>query len=269
MLKKTSNLLFLSVAALLFYLISLYSIQDKLIFHPDKFYVGPESAGVSEFEENPFVSFGGQMNMGWYYQGKKDKPLILFFHGNAGQLATFAPKLKMYLEEGYSVFMPEYRGFGSTKGKLDEDTMYADAIAAFDFVQEKYNPKQIVVFGYSMGTAPASALAEMRKPDAVVLAAPFYSLEREVEDKKVPLSKYVLKNRLKSYKYISKYEGKLLIIHGDKDTLIKPEHGKDLFEISPSKEKQFILAEGVDHNYLFFNEENHQHIMDWLKQKFE
>ena len=61
----------------------------------------------------------------------------------------------------------------------------------------------------------------------------------------------------------------MLIIHGDKDTLIKPEHGKDLFEISPSKEKQFILAGGVDHNYLFFNEENHQYIMDWLKQKFE
>ena len=48
-----------------------------------------------------------------------------------------------------------------------------------------------------------------------------------------------------------------------------PDNGKDLFEISPSKEKQFILAENVDHNYLFFNEENHQHIIDWLNQKFE
>lgn len=89
--------------------------------------------------------------------------------------------------------MPEYRGFGLSGGRLSEETMYADAVVAFNYLKDRLGHDKIVVFGYSMGTAAASAAAGMCSADALILAAPFYSLEREVGDKPVPLARLVLK----------------------------------------------------------------------------
>ncbi len=267
MLKKTVKITVAVFFAILVYTVCLYVVQDRLIFFPDEDYVGPALAGTPEFEEYPLVTADGRMIMGWYAKGDADKPAILFFHGNAGQIAAFAPHLKAYVAAGYPVFMVEYRGFATSWGKLTEDTMYADAVSAFDFVKDRFGHRRIVVFGYSMGTAPAAALSFMRAPEALVLAAPFYSLEREVGDKPVPLARMVLKNKLPSYKFVGKYEGPLLIVHGSADKLILPAHGKDLFALSPSDEKTFHLVEGVDHDGLFFDDENHLIILEWLADR--
>lgn len=267
MLKKTVKITAVAVILVLVYAVCLYAVQDRLIFFPDRDYAGPSAAGTPEFEEYPLVTADGQMIMGWYAKGKADKPAILFFHGNAGQIATFAPHLKAYTAAGYPVFMVEYRGFATSGGKLTEDTMYADAVSAFDFVKERLGHHRIAVFGYSMGTAPAAALSGMRRVEALILAAPFYSLEREVGDKPVPLARMVLKNKLPSYKFVEKYKGPLLIVHGSADKLIRPEHGKDLFALSPSADKAFRPVEGVDHNGLFFDDKNHLIILEWLNDR--
>ena len=243
-------------------------MQDYLIFYPDRFYAGPSSAGAPAFEERPLVTADGHLIMAWYAKGDADKPAILFFHGNAGQLATFAPHLKAYIDAGYPVFMPEYRGFGLSGGRLSEETMYADAVVAFNYLKDRLGHDKIVVFGYSMGTAAASAAAGMCSADALILAAPFYSLEREVGDKPVPLARLVLKNRLQSNRFIAAYPGPLLVVHGNEDKLILPYHGRELFELSPAADKEFFLAEGVDHNRLFFDDGNHRTMLDWLNRRF-
>ncbi len=268
MLKKILKISSVAAAALFVYLVCLYAVQDYLIFYPDKFYVGPAGAGTPEFEEMPLTTADGHLVMAWYAKGDPDKPAILFFHGNAGQVATFAPHLRAYIEAGYPVLMPEYRGFAHSGGKLTEDTMYADAVVAFDYLKHRLGHDKVVVFGYSMGTAPASALAGMREPNAVILAAPFRSLYREVVDKPVPLARLVLTNHLESDKYIVRYDGPLLIIHGLDDKLILPRHGKELFALSPSEDKELRLVEGVDHNRLFFDDANHQIMLDWLARRY-
>ena len=250
------------------YLVCLYAVQDKLIFYPDRFYVGPSAAGTPDFAEHPLVTADGHLQMAWYAKGRPDRPAILFFHGNAGQIALFAPHLQAYVEAGFSVFMPEYRGFATSGGELEEDTMYADAVIAFDYLHNRLGHEKIVVFGYSMGTAPASALAKFRQPAAVMLAAPFYSLRREVADKPVPFAVWVLKNELPSYRFIAEYQGPLLIVHGREDKLILPAHGQDLYNLSPAKDKEFCPVDGVDHNLLFFDDANHRIMLDWLNDRF-
>ena len=220
MLKKILRAAAAGAAFVVVYLVCLYAVQDYLIFYPDRFYAGPSSAGAPAFEERPLVTADGHLIMAWYAKGDADKPAILFFHGNAGQLATFAPHLKAYIDAGYPVFMPEYRGFGLSGGKLSEETMYADAVVAFNYLKDRLGHDKIVVFGYSMGTAAASAAAGMCSADALILAAPFYSLEREVGDKPVPLARLVLKNRLQSNRFIAAYPGPLLVVHGSEDKLI-------------------------------------------------
>ena len=159
MLKKILRAAAAGAAFVVVYLVCLYAVQDYLIFYPDRFYAGPSSAGAPAFEERPLVTADGHLIMAWYAKGDADKPAILFFHGNAGQLATFAPHLKAYIDAGYPVFMPEYRGFGLSGGRLSEETMYADAVVAFNYLKDRLGHDKIVVFGYSMGTAAASAAA--------------------------------------------------------------------------------------------------------------
>ena len=223
---------------------------------------------MEQFRELPMITPDGKRIMAWYYKGKPSKPVILFFHGNAGQIARFAPQMKTYIKEGYSVLMPEFRGFAGSEGYLSESAMYEDAEMWFDFLRQQSGHRRIVVFGYSMGTAPASRLAGTRQPDAVVLAAPFYSLRREVADKKVLFATWVLKRNLESNRYIAEYIRPLLIIHGGKDRLINPRHGQDLFELSPAEDKKFELVQGVNHYRLFFDEKNHQRIVEWLNARF-
>ena len=84
----------------------------------------------------------------------------------------------------------------------------------------------------------------------------------------VPLARLVLKNRLQSNRFIAAYPGPLLVVHGNEDKLILPYHGRELFELSPAADKEFFLAEGVDHNRLFFDDGNHRTMLDWLNRRF-
>lgn len=265
MLKKIIRFTAAVAGASAVYAVMLYLLQDRLLFVPDYAYVSPAAAGLEEFAETPIKAADGSRIMGWYAKGKDDRPLVLFFHGNAWQVAFFAPYLKPYLREGYSVLMPEYRGFAGNAGYLSEENMYGDAEVWFDHAQNVLKHDRIVVMGYSMGTAPASRLAGTRLPAAVVLMAPFYSLLREVQDKNIPLAAKLLTRRLESYKYIAAYGGALLIVHGQKDRLIAARHGKDLFDLSPSEQKKLRLFEDANHHTLFFKEKYHRFVLQWLK----
>lgn len=108
--------------------------------------------------------------MCWYAKGNPDKPAILFFHGNAGQIATFSLQMAAYLREGYSVMMPEYRGFASTPGEFSQENIYRDGAAAYDFLHRQLGHSDIIIFGYSMGAAAAAAVAAQRPAQGLVLA---------------------------------------------------------------------------------------------------
>lgn len=251
----------------LIYPIVLYCGQQHLYLFPDKGYVSPADKGLPQFVEKPFKAADGLTVMGWYAKGDADKPALLFFHGNSGQIALFAPSLKPYLNSGYSVYMSEYRGFGNTAGKFTQESLYGDAKAAFDFLHKTLGHDDIIVYGYSMGTAAASAVAAERPARGLVLAAPFYSLKKVAGEQNIPLATAALKYELPSYRFVKTYKGPLLIIHGAEDTLIAPKHGKDLYELSPSSDKTFTVIPKLSHNALFFGDKAHPVVLGWLGQR--
>ena len=202
--------------------------------------------------------------MTWYYRGDKNKPAILFLHGNAGQIATFAPHLIPYIKAGYTVLMMEYRSFGNTKGSITQKTILQDAAFAFDWLKGQ-GYSQIIVYGYSFGTAFASALSEVRQPDGLVLTAPFSALDKLVSEKPVPFAKFVLKDRYRSVDYLKKYKAPLLIVHGKKDKLIPYHHSKILFDNALSQEKQIKLLDNETHTSVFFNQKSVPFVLEFLK----
>jgi len=250
------------------YLSLLYLLQNHFILFPDIVYVSPKFAGVPVFEERILKTADNTKIMTWYAKGRDDKPALLFFHGNAGQIATFAPHLIPYIRAGYTVLMPEYRGFASTAGIFSQKNMYSDAVAAYDFLEKQLGYKNIIVFGYSMGSAAACAAAGMRSPLGLILAAPFYSLKKVVSEKPVPGATMILKNELPSYRFIQNFKAPLFIVHGTSDTLIPQHHGKALFELAPSLHKELKLLPNETHNGLFFEKRGHKAILEWIQKQW-
>lgn len=261
--KEMKKILFLP-AIVFCYMACLYFLQNQLIFHPHRYYQTPEAAGLSQFKELYVQSHDKTMLRLWYSAGDKEKPAVLYFHGNAYQNAFFAPYLKPFIDNGYTVLMMEYRGFGKTQGNLSQDTVFQDAAAAFDWLK-KQNYPQIIVYGYSFGCAVSLGLSTLRTPDKIILTAPFASLIRLVKEKPVPLAGMVLRDYYPSEEYIKNYHNPLLIIHGMKDRLIPYHHSEILYENSTSDDKTLVLLPDETHKTVFMGEKNLPIIFKWLQ----
>lgn len=257
--------IFIGIASVMIvYAIGLFLLQEKFIYHPDDYYTSPKEAGLNEFAENPLQMSDGQTIMTWLAKGEADKPVILFFHGNCAQIAEFAPHLISLIKQGYPVLMAEYRGFGGTKGELNQASMYADALRVYDWLKENGHDK-VIVFGYSLGTAAASVVAAERKPDGVILLSPFYSMRSLVAEKPVPFAKWVLKDSYDSALKLKNADVPLLIIHGAMDPLIPYHHSLQLMENAGSKNKTLRLLPFDTHQSVFYDEHSIPFILEWLK----
>ena len=129
--KKIKVLLSIVIFCVVYFAV-LYIFQINFLFNPDTNYKSPKEAGFDMFTEEPVTAKDGTQVMTWYYEGDRDKPLILYFHGNTGLMARFAPAITKLTNEGYSVAMMEYRSFGNTEGKISQETIFSDAVSFFD-----------------------------------------------------------------------------------------------------------------------------------------
>ena len=266
--KTKKNIKYVSlflVSILLIYFLGLYFIQDYLIFYPDKNYQSPKDIGWTQYQEHPLMMQDGIEIMTWYAKGNVDKPAVLYFHGNASQNAVFAPYLKTYLDKGYTVMIPEYRGFGNTPGRTTEENMFSDATEVYDFLKEEGYSK-VIVHGFSFGCAVALGLTQNRMPDALVLEAPFASLKQLVQETKLPFAGIILKSPFESDSYIRYVTCPLLILHGTKDKTIPIHHGKKLFTLATSQDKTFLeIPEGT---HFLYKKGSPELIEKWISQRF-
>lgn len=240
----------------------LYSIQEMLLYHPDKNHITPQDA-LSVFKEETIRADGQHPLRVWYAPQDKNHPAILFFHGNSGQNAKFAPHLLPFIARGYAVLMMEYRGFGGTDGALSQKNAYADSLIAFDWLKNQGYEK-IIVYGYSLGTSVAVNVAAHQKADNLILTAPFHSMRLLVSEKPIPAAKLVLKDSYDSASLIKTITIPTLIIHGKNDLLIPYHHAEMLFADSPAADKTLKLIDHASHRSVFFAEMNLPIIFDWL-----
>lgn len=248
---------------ILAYVGGLFLLQNHLLFFPDRTYVSPKEIGADKFQEILLASEDGTPIRLWYAEGDKTKPAVLFLHGNAGQIATFAEQLDVLVQAGYGVLAMEYRSFAEIPGSIRQTAIFNDAALTFDFLQQQGYPK-IVIYGYSFGSAFAAGLTSLRQADGLILTAPFYSLAREVGDKPVPLAKQVLRDEYPSYQYVGKFTKPLLIITSKNDRLISWKHAQDLFERAPSKQKEIIVLDEPTHNTIYFEGANLPYVLRFL-----
>lgn len=263
--KKIIYILGSIIFVFVLYLGSLYLLQDKLLFKPDNNYISPQKAHLGDVHENMLTMSDGTKVMTWVKEGDKDLPALLFFHGNRGQMAEFAPQIIQFNKNGHGVFLAEYRGYGNSEGKINQEKMFSDGAEIYDWIKTRGYSK-IIVIGYSFGCAASIGLADKRKVNGLVLISPFASLSRLVAEK-YPFSDWALKDNYPSEKTIQKLTEPILIIHGTADTLVPVRHAKILYE-QRNKNTNLHLLDGKDHRGAFWAQETLLLISNWL-QSFE
>jgi uncharacterized protein len=239
------------VAIYLLAMILLYAFQRRLIFFPGRL---PENFNLklkANQQEVFLNTTDGERIAAVFCRG--DRPeVILYFHGNAGDLNGWKYATENLTALGYNVFIIDYRGYGKSSGTISEQGFYNDAEAAYTYLIEKrdYKPANIVVYGQSIGTGVAVALASRHTPRALILESPYTSLGA-LANEKLPFffPSLYLRFRFNNLKKIAAIPCPIVLLHGTKDELIPPAHSQKLLEAIPGPKKLFLIN-GGGHNDL-------------------
>lgn len=175
--------------------------------------------------------------------------VTLYLHGNAGNISHRADKLDALARAGSSLLIIDYRGFGKSEGSPRERGLYLDADAAYgEILRRGYAPRQIVLYGESLGTGVATDLAVRKACAGLILEAPFPSIG-DVANRVVPVLGPLVVSGFKTGEKIGRLSLPLLVIHGDRDEVVPYGLGQAVFAAA-NEPKQFWTIEGGHHNDL-------------------
>jgi len=217
-----------------------YLAQRSLMYFPDRTHVTPAAAGLPEATEVPLTASDGVQIRVWHVAPQAGKPVILYFHGNGGALRYRVERFHRLITAGIGLVALEYRGYGGLAGSPSEQGLIRDAEAAYAYAAAHYSVQQIVVWGESLGSAVAVALAAEKPVDRVILEAPFTSALAIAERRYWYLPvRLLMKDQFRSDERIDKVTAPLLILHGVHDRVVPYAMGERLFELA-NKPKHIV-----------------------------
>jgi fermentation-respiration switch protein FrsA (DUF1100 family) len=227
----------------------IYLFQSHYVYYPERILLVDPGNIELDFESISFESEDGVSLSGWFIPAENARGVILFCHGNAGNISHRLESIQIFHRLGLSVFIFDYRGFGQSGGKPTEPGTYKDAEAALRYLvgERKVNPNEVIVFGRSLGGAIASWLAHNHTPGALILESTFTSLP-DIAAKYYPYLpvRLLLRFEYNTAKYLGKVSCPVLIIHSSDDELMPFDHGSRLFELT-GEPKKFLEIAGT-HN---------------------
>ena len=155
----------------------LFLAQRAFLFPiPQTVRTAPEAAGFPEAEEHVLTTADGEKVIVWHVPAKPGHPVVLYFHGNGDFLAGFFGRFRDIIADGTGVVALSYRGYAGSSGKPSERGLLADAAAAYAFTAARYSADRIVVWGFSLGSGVAVALAAEQPVGKLILEAPYTSI---------------------------------------------------------------------------------------------
>ena len=226
------------------------ALEDSLIYFPSVYPDGIWNPQGLDFEDAWFEASDGTKLHGWYLPHPSPRAVVLFAHGNAGNLSHRIEILEMLRTLGVAVLIFDYRGYGRSSGSPSEAGILDDARAARGWLSRRaaVSESQIVLLGESIGGGVMVDLAAKDGARALVLLGAFTSLA-DVAAFHYPWLpiKLLMRTRLDSLAKIGGYHGPLLQIHGAADTIIPVALARQLFAAA-NEPKRLVLVPGGDHN---------------------
>jgi fermentation-respiration switch protein FrsA (DUF1100 family) len=250
----------------------IYLMQPRLLYYPNlptrELAATPAETGL-DYEAVTLQTDDGLRLSAWFIPHPAPRATLLFFHGNAGNLSHRLESIRLFHDLGLAVFIIDYRGYGQSEGSTSEAGTYRDAAAAWGYLvgQRHISPREIVIFGRSLGAAIAAELASRTRPAALIIESAFTS----VPNMAARLYPWLPVRWLSRYRYdtqsaLEAISCPVLIIHSREDDIIPYTEGEQLFAHA-HEPKQFLeLRGGHGDGFLVSRETYTRGIDDFLNR---
>jgi hypothetical protein len=231
-------------------LLLMYVGQRAMMYFPDRAHIAPAQAGLARATEEVLATADGEKVIVWHVPARDGKPVVLYFHGNGGSLAYRVGRFRALTEDGTGLVALSYRGYGGSTGSPTEDGLLDDARATYAFAAARYPAERIALWGESLGTGVAIALAAERPVSRIVLEAPFTSAAD------IGASVYfflpvrlLMKDQFRSDQRIARVTAPILILHGTHDNVVPIRFGERLYAMIRGP-KRFVRIDDGGHEGL-------------------
>ncbi len=227
----------------------LYFAQRALMYFPDRTQTPPAAAGLRAAETVLLDTPDGERIVAWHVPPQGERPLVLYLHGNGGSLSDRAERFRTLTADGTGLVAIDYRGYGGSSGRPTEAGLVIDAETAYAFAAARYPMQRIAIWGESLGTGVAVALAAERPAGRLVLEAPFTSTV-DLAARQYPIVpvRWLMKDQFRSDLRIAKVQAPLLILHGERDPVVPIAYGERLFALAHEPKRMVRFPEGEHEN---------------------
>lgn len=260
---------FSTIAICVILILAFYFFQTQIFFYPGKLEKTHRFRLSYRDEEITLGTKDGEKLNALFFRGTRQE-VILYFHGNAGDLNGWQFVAEDFTASDYNIFIIDYRGYGKSTGRISEKGFYTDAEAAYYYLitQKDFPPDKIIIYGRSIGTGVAVELATKHPCRGLVLEAPYTSLKK-LANEKIPFFRpsWYMRYHFNNLAKINNVKCPVIFFHGSKDTLIPASHTDTLFKTFTGK-KEKILVQGGSHNDLNSFREHQMLLMEVMPQFF-
>jgi hypothetical protein len=243
------NTIIIAITALVVLNGWMYLQQASMIFFPDRLLSATPASWDLAYEDVFLSAEDGVKLHGWYIPRQGSKRVLLFMHGNAGNISHRGESIAVFHRLGLNVLIFDYRGYGQSQGEPSERGLYQDAAAAWHYLIETRgsDSEDIILFGRSLGGAVAAKLASEVQAGGVILESTFSSA-RDVAGSLFPILSrlIVLRYGFDTAGYLKGVACPVLVLHSREDDIIPFYLGEKVYQAA-SEPKVFVKMQG-DHN---------------------
>jgi len=223
--KPFRYILYLVAAYLLIHIV-MYALQEKFFFLEEKLHVDHHfnftQSNTFDFEELFLKMENGDQINGLYFKTKDTvKGDILYFHGNAGNLDRWGTFAHRFTSKGYNILMIDYRGYGKSEGNASEANFYEDGQKAYDWILQKTEAQNLIIYGRSIGCGVATHIAANNPAKLLIMETPFNNMQ-DVAQTRYPflILKLPLRHLFPNDQNLPKIKCPIHIFHGNKDKVV-------------------------------------------------
>jgi len=229
-----------------------YVRQESLIFFPSKLPAAHQFEFSRSFESHsidvaPDISLSALLFRSELPE-QSSRRVILYLHGNAGDLQSWGSHAELYLDQGYDFFVIDYRGYGLSGGRVSSEAeLHADIQSVWNWLEARYDPDSIVVVGYSLGSAVGARVACANQARHLVLIAPFFS-GRDIGRRVAPwLPSALIRYPFRTDQVLENCDVPVTLFHGADDRTIPSGASTRLLDLLGER-GELVLLPGVGHS---------------------
>jgi pimeloyl-ACP methyl ester carboxylesterase len=228
----------------------LYFYQEKFIFiNGEKIDRNYQYSFLNKFKEIFIKTDGKNEINALHFQLSKPKGVILFCHGNKGNLTRWGDRVSYLLKYNYEVLVFDYRNYGKSTGNFNEKDMYNDGVFVYNYLKKDFKEEHIIMYGFSLGCTFATRIASKNNPKELILEAPFYNFKKAAQYKSKFTPTFLLKYQFRTDKDIVNVNSPITLFHGDEDKTTFCKESKKLLALNPLRKNRFIeIVGGTHHN---------------------